>query len=68
MVEEIGSGNKLKKGPWSLGEKKVKVMCLGGNEGDEGEGESTGMLLGGRARRKNHIGSSVLRAFKSGDF
>ena len=39
------SGNKLqrqKKGPWSLGEKRVKVRRMGGVK--EGEGKSAGVL------------------------
>ena len=45
------SGNKLqrqKKGPWSLGERRVKVMCLGEERGAR---KGAGLLLEGRARQ-----------------
>lgn len=43
----MSSGNKLKqkKGPWSLGEEKAKVRCLGE---EEGVGKGAGILPRGR--------------------
>ena len=61
----MGLVNKLqrqKKGPWSLGERKVKVMCLEGEEVCVG-GKAIACSLEGESS-----GSSVLQAFKSRDF
>ena len=47
----MGSRNKSqgqKRGPWSLGERKVKVTLLEWQGGEEREGKRTGVLLGGR--------------------
>ena len=64
----MGLGNTLwrqKKGPWSLGERKVKVMHgvrVGRKEG-EGEGKGTGNLWGGRAPAPRRKGGERLGPF-----
>ena len=59
----MGSENKLqrqKTGPWSLGERKVKVTHL--------EGRKEGEEMCGLAHRRRMSWVFLLRAFKGGNF